>query len=176
MSENDVDVDEEGEEDEIRAEGGGEGGYFLDDDDDEGEDDEEEEEHVGEDEDDDDDERNREEDLMRADAFRLNPELSWEMAQAVAFRYAKKRTLRDVALIARAELRNIGLVEGMLVSGFAREGEPFEAGEEAVVWWMTLVVRQLEAASSVSLQGQETDEFMYRFRIIGQQSVRRRGR
>lgn len=48
--------------------------------------------------------------------FRLNPELSWEMSQAVAFRYAKKRTLFDLSLIARAELRKAGLVEGMLVS------------------------------------------------------------
>ncbi|CAM9300154.1 unnamed protein product, partial [Hapterophycus canaliculatus] len=48
------------------------------------------------------------------DILRLNPELSWEMSQAVAFRYAKKRTLFDLWLIARAELRKIGLVEGML--------------------------------------------------------------
>lgn len=50
------------------------------------------------------------------DVLRVNPELSWEMSQAVAFRYAKKRTLSDVSLIATAELRDMGLVEGMLVS------------------------------------------------------------
>lgn len=50
------------------------------------------------------------------DVLRVNPELSWEMSQAVAFRYAKKRTLSDVSLIATAELRDTGLVEGMLVS------------------------------------------------------------
>ncbi len=98
----------------------------MDDDDDEGEDEEDEEEGG-----DDDQERNRGD--LGADAFRLNPELSWEMAQAVAFRYAKKRTLLDVALIARAELRKIGLVEGMLVSVCAREGERIGAGQ-AVVW------------------------------------------
>ncbi|CAN0105829.1 unnamed protein product, partial [Ectocarpus sp. 8 AP-2014] len=48
------------------------------------------------------------------DVLRVNPELSWEMSQAVAFRYAKKRTLSDVSLIATAELRDMGLVEGML--------------------------------------------------------------
>lgn len=51
-----------------------------------------------------------------AKVFRLDPALSWEMSQAVAFRYAKKRTLFDLSLITRAELRRAGLVEGMLVS------------------------------------------------------------
>ncbi|CAM9263707.1 unnamed protein product [Ectocarpus sp. 4 AP-2014] len=77
---------------------------------------EDEDEHEGEDGGDDD------------GVLRVNPELSWEMSQAVAFRYAKKRTLSDVSLIAMAELRGMGLVEGMLenakidVRSFAKGG------------------------------------------------------
>ncbi|CAN0159185.1 unnamed protein product, partial [Ectocarpus fasciculatus] len=80
--------------------------------------DDEEGEDVDDGDDDDDDD----------DVLRVNPELSWEMSQAVAFRYAKKRTLSDVSLIATAELRDMGLVDGMLenakidVRSFAKGG------------------------------------------------------
>lgn len=46
----------------------------------------------------------------------VNPELSWEMAQSVAYRLAKKRSIIDLALLARAEMRRTGLSEGMVVS------------------------------------------------------------
>ena len=50
----------------------------------------------------------------------VNPELTWEMVQAIGYRLAKKRAIMDVGLLARAELRKTGLAEGMMVS--AREG------------------------------------------------------
>lgn len=46
----------------------------------------------------------------------VNPELSWEMVQAIAYRLAKKLSVMDLALLARAELRRTGLAEGMVVS------------------------------------------------------------
>lgn len=46
----------------------------------------------------------------------VNPELSWETTQAVAYRLAKKRSIIDLALLARAEMRRTGLSEGMVVS------------------------------------------------------------
>lgn len=45
----------------------------------------------------------------------VKPELSWEMTQAMAYRLSKKRTIRDVGLLARAELKKLGPAEGMMV-------------------------------------------------------------
>ena len=104
----DDDDDDEEEEEEEEEEEGGEREEGEDEEEDENEEEDEEEEEEEEDED--------------ADVFRLNPELSWEMSQAVAFRYAKKRTLLDLSLIARAELGKLGLIDGMLVSDPRKEG------------------------------------------------------
>lgn len=43
----------------------------------------------------------------------VNPELRWELTQAVGYRLAKKRTIMAVGLLARAELMKTGLTEEM---------------------------------------------------------------
>lgn len=116
--------EEDGERDE--AGGVGQDMYVGADDEEEDSEEDESEEDEKEDENEDDEEEGEEdedEEKEDADVFRLNPELSWEMSQAVAFRYAKKRTLLDLSLIARAELGKLGLIDGMLVSGRRREGK-----------------------------------------------------
>lgn len=56
-----------------------------------------------------------EEELEEEQSFEINPVLSWETVQAVKYRLAIKRSMRDVAIILRAELAKIGPVKGMRV-------------------------------------------------------------
>lgn len=118
--------EENGERDGAGEEGGEETNVGAGDDDDVEEEEEEDENDEGEEEEAEEEEEDEEDE--DADVIRLNPELSWEMSQAIAFRYAKKRTLQDLSLIARAELGKLGLTDGMLVSGKGRNDRSFARG------------------------------------------------